>query len=465
MSRIVIVGAGISGLATAFEIRRRAAAAGTPVELTVLEEDALVGGKVRTRREEGYLCEWGVQAFLDNSPPTLELAHDLGLDPVLRRASPEAKKRWIYSRGALRPLPESPPAFLKSRLVSWRGKLRMACEPFIGRRKDGVDETLAEFARRRLGREALEVLIGPMVSGIFAGDPTNLSVKSAFPKVAVLEQKHGSLIRGMIALKKARGGPASAGPAGVLTSFDDGMATPCLALARELGEAVRLGHAVAGLARDGAGWTVRLAGDAAPLRADAVVLAVPAYVQRRLLAPLDAAAADLLGQVPYPTLAVLCLGYRRDEVAHPLDGFGYLIPRREGVTLLGALFESTLFAGRAPAGHVLVRAMIGGATNPEVAALDDAGLLAAVRADLATTAGITAAPVFERIYRHEAAIPQYTPGHAARIEELAARAVKLGPLLLTGNAYRGISFNDCVRNARDVADEALALVRRASAAA
>jgi oxygen-dependent protoporphyrinogen oxidase len=464
MTRIAVVGAGISGLATAFEIRRRAAAAGTPVEVVVLEEESVVGGKVRTRREEGYLCEWGVQAFLDNSPPTLELARDLGLEPVLRRAAPAAKQRWIFARGKLQPLPESPPAFLTSRLVSWRGKLRMACEPFIGRRQDGVDESLAEFARRRLGREALEVLIGPMVSGIFAGDPTKLSVKSAFPKVATLEQKHGSLIRGMLALKRERGGPASAGPSGVLTSFDEGMATPCRELARELGPAVRLGQRVTALRREGAGFSLTCAGDGAPLQADLVVLAVPAYAQRELLAPLDAACAERLGEVPYPVLAVLCLGFRREDVAHPLDGFGYLIPRRERVTLLGALFESTLFAGRAPAGHVLVRAMIGGATNPEVAALDEAGLLAAVRADLATTLGVTAAPVFVRTYRHAAAIPQYTPGHAGRVAELEARAARLGPLLLTGNAYRGISFNDCVRNARTVADQALARLAAARAA-
>jgi len=463
MTRIVVVGAGISGLATAYELRRRAAAAGTPTEILLLEEEAEVGGKVRTDRQEGYLCETGVQAFLDNSPPTLELAHDLGLDEELRRAAPEAKTRWIFSRGRLQPLPESPPAFLKSRLVTWRAKLRLACEPLVRRYRGQDDETLAHFARRRLGREALEVLVGPMVSGVFAGDPERLSLRSAFPKVAALEQKYGGLIRGMLALKRERGGPASAGPGGKLTSFVPGMATPCLALARELGAAVRLGRRVTALRRDGPGFTLRLAtGDEIP--ADLVILAVPAYVQRELLAPLDGPAADRLAEVPYPHLTVVCLGYRRADVAHPLGGFGYLVPRREGIQILGALFESTLFAGRAPEGHVLIRVMIGGATNPEVADLDEAALLAVVRADLTTTLGLAAAPTFTRVYRHRWAIPQYTPGHGQRLEEIETRVAALGPLLVTGNAYRGISFNDCVRNARPVADQALARLAAGAAA-
>ena len=231
------------------------------------------------------------------------------------------------------------------------------------------------------------------------------------------------------------------------------MATPCGALGAALSGAVRCGTAVTRLERRGAGFVVHTPGG--EVGADAVVLAVPAYVQRELLAPLDAACAELLAQVPYPPLAVLCLGYRRADVAHPLDGFGFLVPRREGIRILGALFESTLFAGRAPDGHVLVRAMIGGAINPEECDRGDEALLQTVRDDLRATVGIDVAPVFARIYRHEWAIPQYTPGHADRVAELEQRAAAIGPLVLSGNAYRGISLNDCVKNARPVAAQAL----------
>jgi oxygen-dependent protoporphyrinogen oxidase len=453
MSRIIVVGAGISGLAAAFEARRQAAAAGRGVEVLVLEEQDQVGGKVRTEAEDGYLCETGVQAFLDNSPPTLALAAALDLTPRLRRASDVAKKRWIYKGGTLHELAMSPPKFLKSKLISFKGKLRLAWEPFARKRPAGKDETVAEFARRRLGDEALTMLVGPMVSGVFAGDPANLSVRSAFPKVVALEDKYGGLIKGMLKLRKERKGEVDAGPGGTLTSFDTGMATPCATLAERLGDAVRLDTPVRALEQRGAGWRVVLADG--HLDADAVVLAVPAYVQERLLAPHDPECAALLEQVPYPPLIVACLGFRREDVEHPLDGFGFLVPRREPIRLLGALFESTLFAGRAPDGHVLIRAMIGGATNPELCSLDDAAVLTILRNELGPILGLHAGPVFTRLWRHEQAIPQYTVGHAGRVAELDARAAKLGPLVLAGNAYRGISLNDCVRNAVGVAKRAL----------
>jgi protoporphyrinogen/coproporphyrinogen III oxidase len=454
MSRIVVVGAGISGLAAAFELRRQAADAGRTLEVLVLEEQDQVGGKVRTVTEKGYLCETGVQAFLDNSPPTLALAETLGLGPRLRRAAEAAKKRWIYKSGQLMELPMSPPQFLRSKLLTFRGKLRAAWEPFARKRPAGVDETVADFARRRLGAEALTMLVGPMVSGVFAGDPANLSVKSAFPKVVALEDKYGGLIRGMLKLRKERGREVDAGPGGTLTSFDTGMVTPCTALAERLGDAVRLSTTVTALERRGDALRVVLRDGT--LDADAVVLAIPAYVQARLLGPHDQACADLLEQVPYPPLIVACLGFRREDVGHPLDGFGFLVPRREPIRLLGALFESTLFTGRAPDGHVLVRAMIGGATNPELCTLDDAAILTILRNELGPILELRAGPVFSRLWRHEQAIPQYTPGHADRVTELEARVVALGPLVLAGNAYRGISLNDCVRNAAGVAERALA---------
>ena len=333
MPRIVVIGGGISGLSAAFAIRTLASERGIPVELSVLESESTVGGKVRTIEADGFLCEWGVQGFLDNSPPTLELAKTLGLHKRLRAAAKAATNRWIVRHRRLEPVPMGPGLLFRSRILTLKGKLRLACEPFIRPRRSNEDETVAAFARRRLGKEALDNLIGPMVSGVFAGDPEALSVRSAFPKVAALEEKHGGLVRGMLALRKERGPSVGPGPSGTLHSFDRGMAVPVESLAKTLGNAVRLLTQAKALSRAGAGFAVHAEGGS--FEADAVVLAVPAYEQARLLGPLDASMADLLSTIPYPPLAVICLGYKRAHVAHPLDGFGFLVPHSEPSRMRG----------------------------------------------------------------------------------------------------------------------------------
>ena len=459
MTRIVIVGAGISGLSTAHAIERRAAEAGLEIETEVLERDERTGGKIWSIKEEGYLCEWGPNGFLDSKPMTLELCGHLGIRDELERSNDNARKRFIYSDGTLHRLPENGPMFLKSQLISWPGKLRLAGEMFVPKRSDGADETLAEFARRRLGGEALDKLIGPMVSGIFAGDPENMSLRSCFPRIHELEQEYGGLLRAMIKLgkqKKAeiRAGKqvaSAAGPGGVLTSFVDGIQVLTDTTADSLQGKVRTNAAATGLKRVEGGWQVDLA-DGGSMEAEIVVSAAPAHVLTELSRAFDPELADLCAGIPYAPMNVVCIGYERDQIGHDLDGFGYLIPKREGCNILGTLWDSSIFPERAPEGHVLLRSMMGGATNPKAIELSDEEVLKRTLFDLEKIMGIKAEPSFVRIFRHRRAIPQYVPGHARRVAAVQDRLASQPGLFATGNAFFGVGLNDCV-NASNQASE------------
>lgn len=463
MTRIVIIGAGISGLATAYAIERQAAATGREVEVLVLERETRTGGKIWSIREEGFLCEWGPNGFLDNKPMTLELCGRLGIDGRLLRSDDNARKRFIYTRNELHRLPENGPMFLKSGMISWPGKLRLAREFFVPARRDGVDETLADFARRRLGAEALDTLIGPMVSGIFAGDPETMSLKSCFPRIAELEQEYGGLLRAMVKLAKQKKAErkagkqvaSAAGPGGVLTSFRGGIQELTDALAAALQGEVRTGAAVSRIVRRDGGYQLQLA-DGGSIEAELVVSAAPAYAVAGMVDDLDPALAGVLREIPYATMNVVCFGYQRERIARDLDGFGYLIPRREGKNTLGTLWDSSIFPNRAPEGQVLLRSMMGGATNPQAIQLPEAEVVARVRADLKGIMGIEAAPDFVRVFRHEQAIPQYTVGHSRRLAAVEERLALLPGLLCTGNAFGGVGLNDCVNSANRTAERALA---------
>jgi protoporphyrinogen/coproporphyrinogen III oxidase len=460
MTRIAIIGAGISGLATAHAIEWLARERGLSVDTLVLESEPRTGGKIWSIKEEGYLCEWGPNGFLDSKPMTLELCDRLGIRAELARSNDNARKRYIYSAGELHRLPENGPMFLQSRLISWPGKLRLAGELFVPPRRDGADETLAEFARRRLGPEALDKLIGPMVSGIFAGDPETMSLKSCFPRICELEQEYGGLLRAMLKLAKQKKAErkagkdvaSAAGPAGVLTSFVDGIQALTDATAVRLAGTVRTGATVTGLQRRGDGWEVTLA-SGEKLDVEQVVAAVPAYVLAGLLQPFDRSLAELVGGIPYATMNVICCGYERERIARDLDGFGYLIPRKEGRSILGTLWDSSIFPQRAPAGHVLLRSMMGGATNPAAIKLSDAEVLAKVMADLRDIMGITVRPDFVRIFRHPQAIPQYLAGHSRRLAAISDGLQAHPGLIATGNAFFGVGLNDCVHAANRAAEQ------------
>jgi oxygen-dependent protoporphyrinogen oxidase len=449
--KIGIVGAGISGLATGHAVLERVPHA----DLTVFEAGPRPGGKVITEKTpEGYLCEWGVNAFLDKSPPTLELSRDLGLDVM--PADVSAKKRFVFSEGELHKLPEKPPEFFSSKLLSPGGRLRVIGEIFSGRAKK-PDETLAEFGTRHLGREAFEKLIDPMASGVFAGDATKMSVKSCFPRIREVEDEYGSLIRGLIKLQKAarkagKKDTPGPGPGGVLTSFEDGMSAMTDALAAVLGERVKFNCPVQSIGRDGERYSVCLDGGTEE-QFDVIVLASPAYAQAAMLAELSPTLSGLVGDIGYPSLAVVCLGYEQHQVGNTMDGFGFLVPSREKRQILGTVSDSNVFPNRAPQGYSLLRTMVGGARSSELAMLADERLLDVVQSNLKEIMGVTADPVFAKIYRHERAIPQYVVGHANRLQAIENELGNFPGLVMTGNAFRGVSLNDCVVNARATADK------------
>ncbi len=445
---VVVVGGGISGLATAHYLLKEGL-----TSFLLLEADAHLGGKMRTRHVEGYIIEEGPNGFLDNKPHTLELVKELSLEGELYPASPETSKRYIFLRGRLKPIPLSPPAFFLSPILSPWGKVRLVMEYFVKPAPPEADETLTQFATRRLGREALETLLDPMVAGVYAGNPDRVSLKSTFPTIHQLEQKYGGLIKGMLALKregKAKGGPA--GPGGRLTSFKRGVSQLIEALGKELGERAITQVRVTSVKREGSHYTLETT--LGPMKTKALVLATPAYGASNLLATSAPQLARELAGIPYAPISVVALAFREgDTLRFPPRGFGFLVPRREGLSILGCLWDSSIFPNRAPRGKVLLRAMVGGDRQPQLALESPEKLVEMVRKDLAITMGISAPPLLVQVFQHEKGIPQYVVGHSARLERIEDHLRELPGLFLNSNAYRGIGLNDCVSNSRETAQK------------
>jgi oxygen-dependent protoporphyrinogen oxidase len=447
MKKVVVIGGGLSGLSAARAVKEAAASAQIDVSVTLLEKDGAVGGKIRSAREEGFVCEYGPNGFLDNKPSTMALTAKMGIKDRILRSNDSARKRYIFTGKRMQQLPEDPMNFLMSEVLSIRGKMRLAADFFLPQGEVGKDETVAEFVRRRLGEEALDKLIDPMSAGIYAGDPSVMSIKSCFPKVKAIEDQFGGLLRGMLAMQqmaKARGqeGPQGAGPGGVLWSFATGTGELCELLAKELGGSIMTGVSAAALERGERDWKVRT-GDGRALDADEVVLAAPAYDGANLLRPHSPEIASIMSNIPYVPMAVLCIGFDKQGFGNPLDGFGFLIPKKEGRKILGSLWSSSIFKGRAPDGKVLITVMMGGARNPEVTLLDDDALLNLCRCEVKATMGVSSEPCFVKIFRWKKAIPQYLVGHSERVEKIECALGCLPGLHLGGNAYYGIGINDC----------------------
>lgn len=460
MTRIAIVGAGVSGLATAYAIERQATQKGLTVETVVIEKESRTGGKILSVKDDGYLCEWGPNGFLDNKPMTLELCRQLGVDQQLLRSDDNARKRFIYSQGVLHQMPENGLSFLKSNLISWPGKFRLAAELVIPQWKSQYDETLADFGRRRLGSEALEKLISPMVSGIFAGDPETMSLKSCFPRIHELETQYGGLIKAMLKLAKkkraeVKAGKAvasAAGPGGILTSFRGGIQELTDGIASALSGQILTGSGVAKIVPKQGGFLLDLE-DGQQLDADMVVTAAPAYAVADMLDGVNDTSSEILRQILYATMNVVCFGYERERIHFDLNGFGYLIPKVEGCNTLGTLWDSSIFENRAPEGKVLLRSMMGGAANPAAIEFSEDEVKARAMDDLKLIMGIECDPEFVQIFRHRKAIPQYTRGHAERLRALAGSLVDTPDLILTGNSFYGIGLNDCVNAANQAAEK------------
>lgn len=452
MRRLVVVGGGITGLAAAWTARRLAVQIPDGLDIVVLEKDHQVGGKARSPMDRGWLLESGPGGFLSGRAELSRLIEDAGLASLATTANAAAARRFIYRAGALREIVPNPVGFARSGILSPAGLLRFLGEPFIPRRREGTEETVWDFAARRLGAEIADRLIMPMTLGIFAGDAKRLSLPAAFPRMHALERDHGSLIRGLIA---KRGKTAS----GTLTSFPEGIETLPRTLAGRGGFSVRCGAAVAAMERDGTGWQVRVEGDATPLVADGVVLAGEPWAMAPLLQPLSAAAAEDLEGIYCPPVTVVGLGYAEPDCPTVPRGFGVLISRGEGYRMLGNLWDSYIFPHRSPDGHVLIRLMLGGAVDPDAGRLSEKEAIALARSEVARMYGITATPRFEHAVRWPRAIAQYELGHLARVSRIEAAVRALGGVVIGGSGLHGVSFADAAVNGVRCGEEVVERLR------
>jgi len=440
VKRVVIVGAGISGLAVATFLD------GEPgVSLTVLEAAPEPGGNVRTDAEDGFLLDRAANGWLNNEPAMSRLLERAGLTEQVVSANDSAYgKRWIFAEGALHAAPMSPPAMIKTRLLPTSAKLRLALEPLIGR--GDPEQTVGEFVRRRLGPSFVDRMVGPMVSGIYAADPDALELKAAFPRMAELEAEYRSLF---VAMMKLRRGGA---PRGHLETLRGGAGALTRALADRLGDRLRCGVTARSLTRDGDGWTVRT--DDEVLYADAVVLAAPGYVQASLVRDVAPVAADALDGIPYAPVVVVATGWRRWEDAP--EGFGALKALDADLGgVLGVLFSSNVFPEQAPEGGTLLRSVIGGAMYPEVANLDDQSLTRLALDAITAMVGRPPPPDLVRVSRHPRGIPQYAPGHRARVALVRVEEARNPGLYFGGNHLAGIGVKDCARVGEGIAKQIL----------
>jgi oxygen-dependent protoporphyrinogen oxidase len=447
--RVIVIGGGIAGLSCAHRLKREALARGRALELQVLEADERAGGHVRTVHERGFVVEAGPNGFLDRVPAARAMVDELGLAGELVEAQPAAKRRFLLRRGRLRRVPDGPKGFLTGDVLSPLGKARVLLEPWARRAPAGREETVEEFAQRRIGSEAAAVLVDAAVAGITAGDPRRLSLPAAFPQMNAMEKEHGSLVRALFARRGAGVRPAR------LVSFRDGMETAVLALARDLGDALRLASPVRALEGGLGGWRVRDANGRA-FEADHVVCALPGSGAARLLEPLDDAAARALSGTPFASVAVVGLGVEASRLPVELDGYGYLVPRGEGFTTLGVVRDSALFPNRAPSGAALLRVVLGGPRDPAIATRPDDELVALARRELDLVVGGIGEPLGSWVFRRPFAIAQYVLGHQERTARARAHLTRHAGLHLCGTSYDGVSFGGAIASGRETADRVLA---------
>ncbi len=459
---VVIVGAGIAGLAAAWTLQKKSHGA---VRCLVMERGLHPGGKIVSEYHDDFLVERGPDSFIVQKPDALELCRELGLEERLLGSNMEQRTTYVWSRGRLHPLPEGmmlvAPAkvlpVLRSRLLSWPGKLRMGMEYFIPARKpDAPEESLAAFVRRRLGQEALEKIATPLMAGIHAADPERLSLQSTFPVFLEMERKHGGLLRAMRSRRQAQKKNAAqgglhrvAGP--MFYSLRGGLQQMTDALAARLEPGtLRLGESVETITRQDERYLLTM-GNGQKLHADAVILAAPAYAAAQMIEALDAPLAEKLRAIRYVSTATVSLAYRRSEIPHALDGYGFVIPRTEHRSITACSWSSVKFRDRAPEDRVLLRVFLGGAGAEHLAEQGEAELIDRARVELRTTMGIVAHPLLATAHCWWKANPQYELGHAALVKEIERRAAQHDGLYLVGAAYHGAGIPDCIRSGKDAA--------------
>ena len=485
MKHVVVIGGGITGLAAANRLLELARESNKSFRLTLLEASSQVGGIIRTHVRHGFLLESGPDAFISEKPAAIELARRLGLESHLIETNANFRRSFVVSRGRLLPVPEGfhllAPAklssFLKSNIFSLAGKARMALDLLLPRQRlngnaidETNDETLADFVRRRLGREALERMAQPMIGGIYTADPEKLSLRATMPRFLDLEREHRSVIRGLRKQDRAsrvnsdRGSSstvrkgvdfsASGARYSLFVSFDRGMQLLTDKLAEHISSSqavIRLNTAVNSLelTTESPRWIIKT--ETETINAHAICLALPSYVSARLLGEIDNALAAELEGIAYASSATINLAYRREDIPHPLDGFGFVVPFVEKRTLMACTFSSVKFSGRAPQGHALLRAFVGGALQPEVLELGETELIAAVCKDLEDLIGINRPPLFAEVTRWSRSMPQYHLGHLAKVARIQQRVASLPGFALAGNAFNGLGIPDCIRSGETAA--------------
>jgi len=472
--RVAVVGGGIAGLAAAHRLQELARERNLSLDLLLLEAAKNLGGTIGTERSGGFVIEAGPDSFISEKPWALDLCRRIGLSDRLVKTRDEHRQTFIVRDGVLRPLPDGflllaptrlwPLAF--SRLFSWPAKLRMVLDLVLPRGPALSDESLGSFVTRRLGREALERVAQPLVGGIYAADPDTLSLAATMPRFLEMEKKHRSIILAMARQRRVQQPAAVEGGApgeksgarwSLFVSLDDGMQSLVETLAERLpAGTIRVGRAVSavlpGTSRAGT-WHLCLP-DGTSMEVDAAILATPAHHTARLVLGLDQRLAEQLSEITYASSATVTLAYRRVDVPHPLDAFGFVVPFIEGRSIIACTFSSVKYPGRAPEDHVLLRSFVGGTLQASCADLDDASMEDAVRRELAELLGVVAPPELVRIHRHPQAMPQYCVGHIDRVGAINAQLSRHRGLAVAGSAYGGVGIPDCIHGA-EVAAEAI----------
>ncbi len=460
---ILIIGGGIAGLSTAYYLKKGLEDRGTGCcNITLVEKGPRLGGNILTERLDGFLIEGGPDCFLSEKPWALALCRELGLEEELLPTKMPSGTTYVFSEGKLHPLPEGVILMVPTRilpllrdtLISWRGKLRMAMEPFVPRRRQTTDESLADFVRRRLGEEVLRKIAQPLVAGIHAGDPETMSIRASFPKFVEMEQTHGSLVRGMLhRMRTTRTPQKNRTTLTMFVSLKSGMQTLVDTLADRIKDSVTIlkNTAVERVEKETDHYVVKTE-DGRSLIACALVVATPAWVSASLVKGFDERLSGLLLTIPYVSTATISMGFDKKGFSHPMDGFGFVVPEVEGRTIMACTWTSSKWDARAPQDKALLRCFVGGAKRGELVSMKDEPLAELVTKDLRDIMGIHTRPLFVRIYRWHRAMPQYTIGHMERVSSIEKLCEKHHALYLTGSAYRGIGISDTVRDAQTTAE-------------
>ena len=459
-SKIVIVGGGLSGLAAAFRLQELKNAGKFDGDFLLLEAAERPGGLIQSIKRDGFLLETGADAFLSEKPEAVDLAKQLGIEDKLIQTNDENRRSFIVRHKKLRAVPNgfrliAPAdisAFFASEILSWKGKTRVANERFLPPAPSQNDESLADFVRRRFGNEALKRIAQPMFAGIYAADPEKLSIRATQPHFLELEQKYGSVILGLEESQSKIQNPTSKIGSGarynLFLSFQDGMQTLIEALASKIvKDCFHLSARAQTLSFDETQrlWQIKLEnGD--EITADAICLALPAFAIAELLQKQFHALSDEFRQIEYASTATLNLAFKSEQILHALDGFGFVVPFVEKRTLMACTFSSVKFAGRAPENHVLLRAFVGGALQPEMFALDDEAMIAGVLQDLRELVGLTGKPIFTHIARWARSMPQYAVGHLEKIEKIKNLMAEIPSLAIATTAIDGVGIPDSIRH-------------------